>query len=496
VHPPSNPLTRQYPDLDAFLKKIQHYTGEDALFRPDEKIYITRSPGRLDLMGGNDDYTGGLVFEATIQEATRVAVQSRRDPQIKIINPQLGRIGWKESIDYSLSDFANGGNIRPLGEIHQLLQSSSTQEWTAYVVGGIYLLMKDYPGQIDCGVSIFIESDVPIGKGVSSSAALEVASLKAIASAYGIYLEGIDLATKCQWIENAVCRSASGVMDQITVVLGERDHFVPLVCQPCLPETLIPLPSPLRLWGVDSGVRHQVSGIEYEAARAATFMGYQMICRKEGLELTLDETGPLLRWVDPHWNGYLANLSPAEYRAKFEQSLPASMLGADFSANYPIHADPFTPIHPDVRYPVQACVRYAVDENHRVNLFVDLLSGRSEPLSERTLCLLGELMFQSHQGYTECGLGSDETDLIVQLVRAEGPQNSLYGAKITGGGAGGTVAVLGKTGKVAESAFNRVIDQFQQVTGYRPSIFTGTSPGADSFGVLEIDPIPSGASGR
>jgi galactokinase len=494
VHSLNDQITLQYPDVENFLNTIQHNTGEDLYFLPDEKIYIARSPGRMDLMGGNDDYTGGLVFEATIQEATRVAVQTRDDAQIKIRNPQLRGLEWQESIDYNLSDLQNLGTIRPLDEIHQLLLSSSTQEWTAYVVGGIYLLMREYPGRINRGVSIFIESDVPIGKGVSSSAALEVASLKAIASAYGIRLEGVDLATKCQWIENAVCRSASGVMDQITVVLGEKDHFVPLICQPCLPETLVPLPSPLCLWGVDSGVGHQVAGIEYEAARAATFMGYQIICKKEGLELTLDETGALPRWTDPRWNGYLANLSPSEFRSHFEQSLPESMLGAVFLNHYPIHADPFTPVRPDVEYPIRGCVRYAVEENHRVNLFVALLSGRSEPLSDRTINLLGELMYQSHQGYKECGLASEKTDLIVDLVRAEGPQNGLYGAKITGGGAGGTVAVLGKSGIAAESAFQRVIDQFQQATGYYPTLFTGSSPGADSFGVLEIDPIPSSAA--
>ena len=486
---PLNTLhANQYPELDSFIKTIQNLTGENLFFRPDERIFLSRSPGRLDLMGGNDDYTGGLVFEVTIQEATRVAVQPRGDQQIKISNPQVGELGWNGLVEYNLWDFGKSGEIRPLGEIHALLQASAAQEWVSYVVGGIYLLMKDFPGQINTGLSIFIESDVPIGKGVSSSAALEVASLKAIAAAYGIHLQGVDLAIKCQWIENAICRSASGVMDQITVVLGERDHFVPLLCQPCLPEPLVPLPAPLYLWGIDSGVRHQVAGIEYEAARAATFMGYQMICQEAGLELALDETGPLTRWIDPRWNGYLANLSPAEYRAAFEAHLPESIRGADFSAGFPIHADPYTSIYPDVIYPVQACARYAVEENHRVQLFVDLLTGHNEHLPERTLGLLGELMFQSHFAYTECGLGSEATDLLVELVRAEGPANGLYGAKITGGGAGGTVAVLGKRGNAAVSAFRRVIEKYHRETGYMPYIFEGSSPGADSFGVIEIDP--------
>jgi galactokinase len=392
-------------------------------------------------------------------------------------------------VDYHLGDFRHLDEPRPIEEIHELIQASSKQDWTAYTAGGIYLLLKEYPDKVKTGVSIFIDSEVPIGKGVSSSAALEVASLKAIAAAYGLNLEGIDLATKCQWIENAICQSASGVMDQITVVLGEHDHFVPLVCQPCLPEALIRLPDPLFCWGIDSGVRHQVSGIEYEVARAATFMGYQMMCQQTGLELTFDETGALPRWVDPLWNGYLANLSPARFKAIYESGLPVSILGAEFSKHYPTHVDPFTSVRPNVSYPVRACTRYAVEENHRVHLFVDLLTHRQEPLSERTMSLLGELMHQSHLSYSECGLGSEATDLIVELIREEGPEYGLYGSKITGGGAGGTVAVLGKQGKNAEDAFQRVINRFHQATGYEPYIFKGSSPGADSFGVIELDPL-------
>jgi galactokinase len=488
VHQFFSSLINQYPGLGPFFKQIQQITGEGSFFRPDEKIYISRSPGRMDLMGGNDDYTGGLVFEITIREATKVAVQRRRDQKIVILNPQTGNLGWKDCVEYHLVDFGDPGEPRPIDEIHKLIRASNEQEWTVYIAGGIYLLLKEYPDKVKTGLSIFIYSDVPIGKGVSSSAALEVASLKSMAAAYGLNLEGIDLATKCQWIENAICQSASGVMDQITVVLGEHDHFVPLVCQPCLPEALIHLPAPLFCWGIDSGVRHQVSGIEYEAARAATFMGYQMICRQAGLELTLDETGALPRWIDPLWNGYLANLSPARFRAVYESGLPESIRGSEFLEQYPTHADPFTSVRADVFYPVRACTRYAVEENHRVHLFVDLLTGRQEPLSERTMRLLGELMHQSHLSYSECGLGSEATDLIVELVQEEGPENGLYGSKITGGGAGGTVAVLGKQGRNAEDAFQRVINRFHQATGYEPYIFKGSSPGADSFGVIELDP--------
>jgi L-arabinokinase len=81
--------------------------------------------------------------------------------------------------------------------------------------------------------------------------------------------------------------------------MGDEGYFVPMLCQPCQPRTLVKLPERLRLWGIDSGVRHSVAGIEYESARAATFMGYRFLCDWENLQPQLDEGGALPRWVDP-----------------------------------------------------------------------------------------------------------------------------------------------------------------------------------------------------
>ncbi len=476
----------QMPDIVRFIEKIRAITGAEKFFQPEKTIYISRAPGRLDLMGGNDDYTGGLVFETTIREATRIAAQLRGDVLFRVYNPEVREQGWHMLVEFSLAQLAGTAGMLPLEEVRDWVNADPKRQWIAYIFGAIYLLKKKFPAQVTRGVSLFLESDVPLGKGVSSSAALEVAAMKAAAAAYGIRVEGPQLALWCQWVENAIAQSASGVMDQITIVLGDEDHFVPLLCQPCEPESLVRLPAPMRLWGIDSGVRHAVSGIEYEAARAATFMGYRMICDWENLSTRYDDTGALPRWTDPSWNGYLANLDLAIYRERFDARLPKQLRGTDFTAKYPVHLDPFTLVRPDVDYPVRACTRYAVEENQRVHLFVELLMQKREPLSPRALSLLGELMYESHQGYTECELGTDATDLIVRFVREEGVAHELYGAKITGGGAGGTVAVLGTQSAQAEEAFRRVVARFREKTGREPYIFEGSSPGADRFDIMEI----------
>src|SRR5207249_4697773 len=112
--------------------------------------------------------------------------------------------------------------------------------------------------------TVLIRSDVPLNKGVSSSAAVEVSVMKAAAKAYGVDLAGVELAEACQWVENVIAESACGVMDQIAVALGDEGYILPLVCQTCLPQPLVPFPAGLTYWGLDSDVSHQVSGVEYE----------------------------------------------------------------------------------------------------------------------------------------------------------------------------------------------------------------------------------------
>jgi L-arabinokinase len=101
----------------------------------------------------------------------------------------------------------------------------------------------------------------------------------------------------------------------------------------------------------------------------------------------------------------------------------------------------------------------------------------------------GSLMYESHESYTRrLNLGSPETDLLVELIRNEGPQHGLYGAKITGGGAGGTVAVLfsGSENVDAEAALGRVCAAYTAKTGNQPYRFQGSSPGALEFGGRQI----------
>jgi L-arabinokinase len=476
--------TKNFPGLKRFEQNVQILVA-DGYFMRGRDILINRTPGRLDLMGGNDDYTGGLVFEKTIKEATMVAIQARSDCEIHFLNPAVAALDWDDRIELTLSDLMEGDCIKPIEMVRDWINSNPRRAWCAYLIGDIYYLLDHFPTKIKQGFSLYLESEVPLGKGVSSSAALEVAAMKVMAARYDISVEGVELASWTQWVEIALTQSACGIMDQLAVVMGDEDCFVPMLCQPCQPYPLAKLPENLYVWGIDSDVRHAVSGIEYEAARAATFMGYRYLCAWENLEPVLDKSGALPRWVEPKWNGYLANLSPSCFRSRYENRLPEQQMGSEFIHEFPVHLDPFTPVRPQVNYPVRGATRYAIEENWRVQTFFSLISKPVSQIDTITCKLLGELMYQSHQGYTDCGLGSQYTDMIVDLVRAESA-NGLFGAKITGGGAGGTVAVLGENSSRAKIAFQRVADQYLQWSKKEPYIFEGSSAGSDAFGVQRI----------
>jgi L-arabinokinase len=330
---------------------------------------------------------------------------------------------------------------------------------------------------------VLVSSRVPPGKGVSSSAALEVASMSAAAAAFHLDLEPRELALLCQRVENLVVGAPCGVMDQMTSACGEEGRLLALLCQPAKLLGTVALPDDLRVWGLDSGVRHSVGGGDYGSVRVGAFMGYRIIAELAGLKV--EPRGETVSIEDARWRGYLANLSPSEFKQRFAARLPEALKGEEFLALYGGTTDAVTRVEPGRAYAVRTPAAHAVYEHFRVRAFAELLQG--EEAGERRRELLGELMYQSHASYSACGLGSEGTDRMVELVRESGADAKLYGAKITGGGSGGTVAVLGR--RDAGDAVADVAHRYAEETGRAPYVFAGSSPGGASFGHVVLRPV-------
>jgi L-arabinokinase len=456
-----NPVTE-------FVERLRPH----ALFDSQRNIIITRAPGRLDVMGGIADYSGSLVLELPIAEATLVALQKDDARILRLTSEAL-------TFEMPLADFERDGHPIEYDEARAYFKRDNTQQWAAYVAGVFLVLMRELGTRFNQGARVLISSRVPEGKGVSSSAALEVATMSAVAAAFDIELAPREIALLCQRVENLVVGAPCGVMDQMTVTCGEANQLLAMRCQPAELLGTISLPEDLAVWGLDSGTRHSVGDGDYGSVRAGTFMGYRIIAALAGL--TVKQKCNRIVIDDPKWRGYLANLAPSEFEERFAAKLPKSLRGEEFLARYGGTTDTVTNIDPRRTYAIHAPTAHAVYENSRVHRFAELLRGK---LDQEQQIELGKLMYESHASYTACGLGSNNTDLLVELVRSAGVDRGLFGAKITGGGSGGTVAVLGN--RDAEETIADVAGSFAELTGHRPYIFRGSSPGSAAFGHVVV----------
>jgi L-arabinokinase len=440
-------------DLTAFVETLR----ARALVERGTPMSIARAPGRLDVMGGIADYSGSLVLQRPIAEATWAAAQPLDRPVLDVVS--LGRSPCAIPLDR----LAPRGALLSYAEARQMFESGP-HRWAAYIAGAVLVLAHERRMPLTTGLRVVVASDVPEGKGVSSSAAVETATLAAVGAALGVSIEPRDLAIFCQRAENLVAGAPCGVMDQMTCVFGEADALMALLCQPAELQASVPVPDDLALWGLDSGERHAVGGSDYGAVRTGAFMGLRILTEHAAVP-----------------GAYLANVDPDLFERELSALLPEEMMGAAFLARYQGTADPVTSVVPERTYRVRAPAAHPVHERRRVETFRELLL---EPASDARRHRLGELMVESHASYGRCGLGSEGTDRLVALVRAEGPSAGLYGARITGGGSGGTVAVLGRAD--AAPAIARVADAYARQTGYRPHVFAGSSPGVAASGARSI----------
>ncbi|MGH9373693.1 MAG: galactokinase, partial [Vicinamibacterales bacterium] len=291
-------------------------------------------------------------------------------------------------------------------------------------------------------------------------------------AAYGVPLEPRRLALLCQKVENLVAGAPCGVMDQMTAALGEAGRLVALLCQPAELRGHLELARGLALWGIDSGIRHAVGGADYATIRAAAFMGHRMLEHLTGRRLD-----------------YVANVTPAEF-ATLAARVPERLTGRHFLHRYDGVIDPLTTVDPDRVYPVRVATAHPICEHARARDFAERLSRLADEETNGTGSLtagaehLGALMYESHASYSACGLGSDGTDALVTFVRSAGPESGMYGAKITGGGRGGTVAILARTDSAP--VVHAIAAQYARRCGRVARVFGGSSSGAAACGVCNL----------
>jgi len=353
------------------------------------------APGRVNLIGEHTDYNAGFVMPAAIQFHTTIAAAPRTDRLLRIRSVNLA-----ETREVALPG--------PPAAPHRSGQSA---HWVDYVAGVAWALQQE--GIAIGGADLLIHGDVPLGAGLSSSAALEVASALALTQVAGLSIGGLRLARLCQRAENQYVGMHCGIMDQFASVHGRAGHAILLDCR-SLAHRYLPLQA-AQLLICNTMVHHRLAGSEYNRRREQCELGVQGLARKiPGLTA-------------------LRDVSSAQLRA-FKDAL-----------------DPLI---------FRRC-RHVISENERVVAAAGALEGAD-------LVGFGALMRESHRSLRDdYEVSCDELDLMVRLADSI---DGVYGARMTGGGFGGCTVNLVRSDRVQQFR-SQVAADYARATGRAAQIY-------------------------
>lgn len=355
---------------------------------------VVRAPGRVNLIGDHTDYNDGFVLPATIDRDVYAVCARREDLHVRI-----GSVNFDENIDYAL-------NRRP---------SFETGSWKSYVTGAIEELRSE--GHLSGGVDMLIYGDVPLGAGLSSSAALEIAVVFGLATLFEMELDPVDEIRLCQTVENRYAGVQCGIMDQFCSRLGRTDHALFLDCR-SLEHEHVPLSladAEMALVVVDSRVSRELSGTKYGERRREC----------EAAVAALGETDTSIQAL----RDVTADVLEAEGH-RLDKTLAQRAL-------------------------------HVVDENARV------LRAR-KALRTRAFDGFGELMNASHTSLRDLfEVSAPELDLLVAEAQAT---DGVLGARMTGGGFGGCTVNLVRIDAV-EHLRSRLETAYSSKFGRSPVIY-------------------------
>ena len=352
---------------------------------------VFRAPGRVNLIGEHTDYNDGFVMPAAIDLSTDVAIAPRDDRMLVIASE-----GFDDAAEFNLDRHP------PRGDGH----------WSDYVRGVASELLK--AGFKLRGANLLIASTVPTGSGLSSSAAVEVASALALLSVADATLDGVEVAKLCQRAENEYVGARVGIMDQFASANGRANHALMLDCR-SLDFRLLPLPEHIRLVIANTMVKHAIAGGEYNARRAECETAVRLLSRhRPGIHALRDVTAADVE--------------------RYRHDLPET---------------------------VYRRARHVTSETERVE-------RAAEALTAGDLAAFGQLMRQSHLSLRDdYEVSCEELDVMVEIAEK---LPGVYGARMTGGGFGGCTVNLVEAGAV-KAVTAELAAHYEQATGHAPQIY-------------------------
>jgi galactokinase len=352
---------------------------------------VYRAPGRVNLIGEHTDYNEGFVMPAAIGFYAYTAVAPRDDRQLHLYSVNLD-----ENKVLSLDELSGG----PSGH------------WSDYLRGVAAVL--ELEGYRLRGANLVVNSEVPIGSGLSSSAAVEVATAIALLGVVQIEVPRKEIALMCQRAENEFTGARCGIMDQFISCFGKRGHALLIDCR-SLEHELLPLSDEVKIVVCNTKVKHNLAGGEYNQRRAGCEAAVRYL--KNSL----------------HEIRALRDVTMQELE-KFGRGLPEE---------------------------TYRLAHHVVSENARVEAAATALKGGN-------LERFGKLMYESHRSLRDdYKVSCDELDLMVELASA---REGVVGARMTGGGFGGCTVNLVNKESVADFV-EKVAVGYLKKTGITPEIY-------------------------
>jgi len=360
-------------------------------FEGAEDVTVTKASGRVNLIGEHTDYNDGYVMPIPLDMHVWVAGRSREDDLVKIYAAD-----YEEWAEFDL----------------KAMEYDVEHLWANYPQGVAWVLAEN--GHVLRGADLVISGDVPIGAGLSSSAALEVASIRMFGALSGLRLDPVEVAYTGKRAENDFVGVQSGIMDQFVASLGVPGNALFIDCRTD-GYRRIPLPRGARVIVVDTSVKRELKASAYNDRRAQCEEGVRMVSENlDGVRALRDVS--------------------REDLERLGASLPDLIL--------------------------RRC-RHVIEENARVLDAVKALeAGNVESL--------GELMYASHESLrTDYEVSSDELDALVDAAR-EIP--GTFGARMTGAGFGGCTVNLVQEENV-ELFSDRIKESYMRSTGLNAIVY-------------------------
>jgi galactokinase len=361
-----------------------------------ERVYaarprVFRAPGRVNLIGEHTDYNDGFVMPAAVGFSTYAGIAPRTDRKLVLQSQE-----FPGCFEFDLDN----------------LPQQRNQAWVDYVVGVATVLRRR--GIRLEGANLLVNGDIPIGAGLSSSAALEVASTLALLSLTGIPMPLPEVATLCREAENTYVGAHVGIMDQYISCMGKAGHAMLLDCR-SLEFRLVPIPPGLQLVVCNTMVKHDVATSGYNVRRAQC---------EEGV-------------------GYFAKWYP---NIRALRDVSTEMLHE--------HSKDLSPVI------LKRCTHVILENQRTVE------AARS--LTDRDLARMKELMAESHASMRDLyEISCQEVDIMVDSAQ---DLPGFCGGRMTGGGFGGCTINLVRTGNASDFAA-QIADRYQRATNIKPQIY-------------------------